>query len=104
MKEVALDKLTLITRVSDHRWVQYAQVSGAFSFPVDMLRYDGAAPANFSLTDGPGAGVALKPDTGPHLIVGRIVGRKNQPWTIARWNSFSWSVKPLKTLKYVKGA
>jgi hypothetical protein len=105
MKEVAVSSLQ--QPFAKYKWVQYAEVSGGGSFPVDMLRYDFACPANFNLSqDDRGRYVTSHIEGweaayggGDRLYVARCTERKEQEWTAARWNSFGWYVKPLKTLK-----
>lgn len=81
-----------------YKWVQYAEVRGSFCFPIDMLRYDKAAPVNFYIDDD---GAMLKDECSEDkaFIIGRAVTRKSQEWTVARWSSFCWSLKELRTLK-----
>lgn len=85
------------------RYVQYAVVAGMGQFPIDMLRYDFAAPANFILSeDNLGRTIVTPKPYTPNdslgLVVGRAVERKSLQWTVARWNSFGWNIKPLNTL------
>lgn len=103
------------------KWVQYAEVYGVGSFPVDMLRYDSCVPINFQIheaelswrgcpeiihksLDGEHTLWVYDGDNGDRnrLIVGRAVRTKSQPWTTRRWSSFLWGLKPLSTLK-IKG-
>ena len=78
------------------KWMQYAIVSGQFTFPVDMLRYDCATPVNFTIEDEEKA-VLNEGET--KFLIRRGTRTKNQKWTEARWNSFSWNIKPLKPVK-----
>jgi hypothetical protein len=96
------------------KWVQYAEVSGQFEFPIDMLRYESAAPVNFKLAEEFSGGrdrlkiIMKEPKitlpTTDKLIIARGSELKSWKWTTGRWNSFSWRIKPLNTLKYIKGA
>lgn len=84
-----------------YKWVHYAKVSGSFSFPVDMLRYDCAAPVSFNLVDnGRGYEPMMKEgmeDMG--LVIARCTERKDPQWTDGRWASFSWRLERMKILK-----
>lgn len=98
MVELPLDKLSETT--IKWKWVHYAVVSGWDRFPVDMLRYDVAAPANFRLEeDDRGRITTILQDGHPALFVARCSELKAVNWTTERWRSFGWTVSPLKTLK-----
>lgn len=92
-------------------WVHYARVSGSGSFPVDMLRYERAAPVNFRLVPrGRGIPSFLAERTDltrglaalDGLFVASLHEQKNAPyaWTPERWASFGWSCIPVKVLRY----
>jgi hypothetical protein len=99
LEEVSMEKLTLLdNRTFARGFVQYAEIRGSFSFPVDMLRYDRCAPVNFRLVSRHGTGSvkaeSLYSSDAP-LLIGRVVERKGEAWTDARWSSFCWGIKPL---------
>lgn len=83
--------------------VHYARVAGIGQFPVDMLRYDQCVPVNFKLVPD-SWGKHTKPEIdlsfgfGNALVVARAV-RRGEPWTVGRWNSFLWSIKPINAEK-----
>lgn len=99
MIEVQLDKLSEAT--GKYRFVHYAKVHLSFDFPMDMLRYDFAAPVNFQLVeDDWGRVKAILNDGEDSYIVARAHQNKNvDPWTHARWNSFCARVEPMNVLK-----
>lgn len=95
-------------------FVHYAIVEGRGSFPVDMLRYDFAAPVNFKLEEqswsGPKAILlgeandALPKEWQGRLVIASGAERpKHGAWTAARWNSFMWHINPVATVKYKRG-
>lgn len=93
--------LSTILRTSARmKWVHYAEVSGNFGFPSDMLRYDNCHPVNFTiglddapiLSDGWPPGSAL-------MVAATGSTRSRSPFTLARWQSFSWSCRPCRTEK-----
>lgn len=75
-------------------------VSGAGRFPVDMLRYDRCVPMGQS--DITTAFLSTRLDHRiVHLIGYALIGNRQEP-TVARWESFGWtvdpdSVKPVRT-------
>jgi hypothetical protein len=81
-----------------HKWVHYAKVRGTGQFPVDMLRYDFAAPVNFVIGKnwtGPRAG-AIDPSFGfDGLVIAQCTPNRNPTWTPARWASFLWRIDEL---------
>ena len=97
MVEMPVAKLKGVTGRYSH--IHYAAVHGRGRFPIDMLRYDWATPVSFTL-DSEGYPVLNKGET--KLIIA-TVSHPTRTWTPARWNSFSWGIAELKTLKYVKG-
>lgn len=92
-------------------WVHYATVSGRSSFPIDMLRYDHCAPLNFIFNESaqcPGYTTASAPDESfgwPDLVVACLSDKADAyyAWTPARWSSFLWGIKELKTIPYTRG-
>lgn len=81
------------------KWVHYATVAGSGSFPVDMLRYDMAAPLNFNPDT-----LEIYPIFGLDVrVVCQASNRRMPTWTPARWGSFLWSVREQKTLAYTPG-
>jgi hypothetical protein len=83
------------------RYVHYAEVSGWGSFPLDMLRYDVAAPVNFMVKETEGL---LKAVTYPdfeedRLIIAHASHEAHPSWTVERWMSFIWVVRELTTEK-----
>jgi hypothetical protein len=79
--------------------VAFATVCGSGSFPLDMLRYDNAVPANFRLC--PDSGMIHRDPDWPNngLIVATTVLRgydASKAFTIARWRSFGWTCLPFK--------
>jgi hypothetical protein len=70
-------------------------VTGRYPFPTDMLRYDGAHPANPQSVDQMQAGI-VGPSTGKpfrdrpilHIRLASI-----RPPTEQRWNSFGWYIE-----------
>ncbi len=104
--------LAQLRRISERdskkfRWVHYATVKGVGQFPVDMLRYDWAAPVNFALLDGRhGWGTVAEIDPTHGLEgywIARFSDRRDPQWTSARWSSFLWGVKHQKTEHYIPG-
>lgn len=93
LAEIAADKM--LHTNGGLKYVHYAAVVGAGSFPVDMLRYDHCAPLNFDLETG-----KIDPDYGfDERVVARATARKDPQWTTARWSSFLWGIRPLHTEK-----
>lgn len=100
-------------------WVHYAKVRTntpgrarfASMFPTDMLRYDNAAPANFTLSIEGEKGweqAVIKMDEGfkeeDGLIVARLMGTKTgNAFYRERWRSFGWSVEPMHVDKFERG-
>jgi|SRR5215831_10021859 len=97
-------KLTNLAKPTiKYKWVHYATVAGMGTFPVDMLRYDFAAPVNFKLVEDRW-GDLTKPELtteeyGKDLIIASASELKSARWTPDRWRSFIWSIRPMKTLK-----
>lgn len=103
LEEIGIDRLTPLTKEEERRcrWVHYAAVRGSSSFPVDMLRYDRAAPVNFKLVDN---GLSLTAEVDPsfgweELVIATCAPTSVDPWTHARWSSFLWGVRPLGAVR-----
>lgn len=87
------------------KYVHYATVSGVGYFPVDMLRYDYAAPVNFTIHEDDFGRITTTLAEGETELTIATVSDRSQPnWTSARWASFLWKVKPVSTLKITKGS
>lgn len=99
MEEVEISRLRAPNGKS--KWVHYAKVFGPERrvFPVDMLRYDFAAPVNFSIDINGYAHLDEEQDYGTDLIIANCTEHKATFWTDARWASFGWGISYLKTLK-----
>jgi hypothetical protein len=96
LKEIPEEMLTKVI-ANKPKYVHYAKVRGNGSFPYDMLRYDFAAPVNFSLTQEYPFHTKPNPvfDFGEELVVARASQFKQAGWTAERWRSFLWSCQPL---------
>lgn len=91
LKEVSASKLMEINR--SIRWVHYAEVAGAGSFPIDMLRYDFAAPLNFDPET-----MELDRSFGHDKpVIARASASRMPDWTDGRWSSFLWGVRHVTT-------
>lgn len=112
MREIAIDALSFPDSARKTYDVHYAIVASRFKsrplhgFPVDMLRYDFAAPLNFKLVEQPHIGsmdCEIDPTFGfDDLVIAAATRRSGGAWTPERWESFMWSIKPLKTLRLVR--
>lgn len=84
-----------------YNWLHFAEISGKGALPVDMLRYDYAAPFNFTFDEESGL-CTLEPgfEDGPLVLV--ACGRyKHVPaFTPKRWESFQWECKPFKVERF----
>lgn len=85
-----------------YKYVHYAVVAGPRrsrgSFPVDMLRYDSAAPVNFAIDDENNATVDASFGYGSEVLIVADVSDKPTPqWNRARWSSFGWVIRDLHT-------
>ena len=104
LEEMPTTKLREIhDRPAQYRWVHYALVSGRGSFPVDMLRYDHAAPVNFRIDETHGLGSTHKAVVDPAmgfegLMIAALSKNRLPSWTPARWSSFLWGIKPFRTV------
>lgn len=104
LEELPIACLEFDARYAKHKWVHYAQVAGGGQFPVDMLRYDCAAPVNFDLVEKfPGY---IKGEPNADMGLAGLVVAKLSPhrdphhpavWTPERWGSFLWWISALKT-------
>ena len=100
MQEVSVASLSVLNEKPN--WVHYAEVSGNFGFPIDMLRYDFAAPVNFTFTGDDRHTTVYKPENavwGERLVIAAASLYKQPRWTIDRWRSFCWGIKPLNDVK-----
>jgi hypothetical protein len=106
-----LDELhvtTLSAPISKPKFVHYAEVSdtmlrrGFGSFPVDMLRYEMAAPVNFKLVE---HDVFVKAElladflNEQCFLIAHANAKKTPQWSEARWKSFGWNLEPLHSEK-----
>ncbi len=104
MEEMHISELSLPG--GKYKYVHYALVSGRSGvperdssyFPVDMLRYDWAAPQNFSVDDN---GAHLN-EGETEFIIGKVGERPYPQWTPARWSSFGWTIRELNSVKLEK--
>ena len=72
-------------------YLRFAEVSGLGTFPSDMLRYDMAVPANFTIT---ADGDAVLEEGYEKLVVVTAAQYKHMDaFTPARWASFGWKCK-----------
>ena len=98
LEEMGIECLSL--PVAKPHKVHYAQVTCRWArpmaFPVDMLRYDNAAPVNFSIKDGV---PVVDPSFGlVGFWVATTTPRSNpRPWTPQRWRSFGWELEEKHT-------
>lgn len=99
LEEVHIDALSEVERPKRFKWMHYAIVQGRSQFPVDMLRYDGCVPVNFSLQEHKyGTKAQIDEVFGmKELLVAAISERKAEPWTYDRWSSFMWVARHIKT-------
>lgn len=112
VEEVPERRIEMPSTVRRSFRVHYAAVSSRFArrphagFPVDMLRYDFAAPLNFHLVDDQvTGGVTCVLDKGfeewgADLVIASCTQRVNGAWTADRWDSFMWSVQPLRSVPW----
>ena len=94
IREVPIAKLEHYTIRNKKRWVHIAEVQGSFSFPEDMLRYDGAALCDPDQDEVPEGGWR----TAGGVLIYAVSDRKQPSWTDARWRSFSWGLQHELTL------
>lgn len=97
--ELPADKLQHAQPGTKLRWVHYAEVDGNGSFPIDMLRYDFAAPLNFDPET-----LEIEPSFGfAGLVIAQASARREPRWTRARWSSFLWGLQELKSEAFTPG-
>lgn len=98
LEEMPVSKLSHTDRRP--KYVHYASVAGRGSFPVDMLRYEFAAPVNFLLIENE-AGIQTMIDHSfgiDELLVATATDTHHQrAWTPERWSSFLWGLREIKT-------
>lgn len=107
MVELPVDILVGLAAADRLRYVHYALVRGVGSFPVDMLRYDSAAPVDFELDPeypytrllaGDDRDVRLLLKRGPGLLIARATKTRRPEWCTERWHSFLWHLDEVKTV------
>lgn len=79
------------------RYIHYAHVTGRGAFPIDMLRYDRAAPRHEQDSQLIEASFLGGFETRTmELVTYSCYAHANAPgvWTPARWNSFAWTLTP----------
>jgi hypothetical protein len=107
LREVGLETLTRPS-YSPGRWMHVAEVRcDAFGLPEDMLRYDSAAiydPDQPEEVEHPvyGYKMGFKPPTGTTVRIYTVRTARRDPWTHARWASFSASVKSIAIIDLSK--
>lgn len=77
-----------------------------YAFPVDMLRYDGAAPANFKLEDDEQLGIVAKIEEGhSEFVVATLSDHRvdTRAFHTPRWSSFGWVCEPFRVATYRPG-
>lgn len=111
LSEVPVNCVTL--PYEKYTWVHYALIKSVHakppysSFPIDMLRYDHAAPVNFDFIQ-VGEDLVMRPiseddkiffkEAGEQLLIAKCTrSGVTDPWTIKRWESFLWTITPLKS-------
>jgi len=104
LEEIATSKLRVSPLAkTKHVYVHYAAVAGPphSSFPVDMLRYDSASPLNFEMDTDENYRVHTAIDhmmkLGNELVIACASSKSRPDWTKARWSSFGWGLRELKT-------
>lgn len=109
LDELPVGQLTLIQPKLKRVRISYAQVGGSGSFPLDMLRYDSCVPVNFRLVPHEEVLNRLVPVVDPAFgwegaVVARVTALGyRQGFTVARWSSFLWGCKELKSETYTPG-
>lgn len=104
LAEIHEDKMR---STSEHvQYIHYATVGGSGSFPLDMLRYDFCQPVNFRVEENERyrlkAIVTFQVEEDA-LVVAAASSKRYPQWTVARWSSFLWGIRELKTLGLVVG-
>ena len=64
---------------------EYIAVIGIGEFPADMLRYDGASPAEETDSDAMATDYVKR-----RLVVLKRCGHERPTWNRQRWKSFGW--------------
>lgn len=100
LREVPIAQLAPV--INRPRYVHYATVRGGRRFPVDMLRYENAAPANFTIESNGVFDVAVPTVPDDRLIVAYASDEAQPQWTSARWRSFGWAIKHVHSMKIEK--
>lgn len=86
-------------------WIHYAAIEpvnklATAQIPVDMLRYENAAPANFLIVqDETFVTAQLKQEflSGRGLLIAQTSTNRTPIWSYGRWESFSWRLFNLHT-------
>lgn len=117
LKEFPLDVLANDGRKPSTMMVHYAVVAGPGRFfPMDMLRYDCAAPVNFHINED--GSVEMIPEfheftmgfrrdlygIDPLIIAACRPKADRHVWTPERWQSFLWSIQRLSSEPLVQRA
>ena len=90
------------------KWIQYARImrtslfAGRY-FPLDMLRYEEAAPVNFRIDDD-GIPHLLRPEYPEDFMIATTSSTSRPQWAQQRWESFGWDVLHLSSQPYVVGS
>lgn len=109
LDEVQMEQLKVIHPTLKRVRISYARVGGSGSFPLDMLRYDSCVPVNFKLVPHERLTHRLIPQIDPAFgwadaVVARVTPvNLRSGFTTARWSSFLWGCKELKTETYAGG-
>ena len=104
MEKMKISSLTPVdTKYHKYRYIHYAAIEGVGTFPVDMLRYDMAAPVNFKFVEdrwGDLTKVELTTqDYGDKPVIACVSEHSKPDWTDMRWASFLYHVKRLQTVR-----
>jgi hypothetical protein len=97
--------VNVLMTTTKHSYVHYAEVEPfgiITSFPVDMLRYERAAPLNFFPDDTSDHPVDLTFGFDKRVVAMASVKAKPE-WTLDRWRSFGWTIRPFKSERIVVG-
>lgn len=100
LREVPVESLCMAD--SKPKYTHYAKVKGFGQFPVDMLRYDFAAPLNFTIRKEWTGYRAGDPDPTfgfDCLVVASASRERRTRWTPERWKSFIWRIEEIGTLQ-----
>jgi hypothetical protein len=105
--EVPLSRVEFDERSAKRiKYVHYAVVRrvdllAPVAFPVDMLRYEEAAPVNFKLVDDDRP-MLLQPEYPEDFMIAAATAYRRPGWTAARWESFGWEIEPHRTCSLVE--